>query len=106
MAIRGHNGRVFIANSSVEEMEAAGGDVSYAVMTKKFIGENGTVTGLVTVDLKWEGRTFTEIEGSEKTWDCDLVLLAMGFLALARAWLSSLAARPTSVPTLLTKRLA
>lgn len=72
--------RVYRKSSSVEEMEAAGGDVSYAVMTKKFIGENGKVTGLVTVDLKWEGRSFTEIEGSEKTWDCDLVLLAMGFL--------------------------
>ena len=49
-------------------------------MTKEFYGENGKLTGLKTVDLKWEGRSYTEIEGSERTWECDLVLLAMGFL--------------------------
>ena len=72
--------RIYRMSSSVEEMIESGGDVHYSIMTKEFFGENGKVTGLKTVDLKWEGRQFTEVEGSERTWDCDLVLLAMGFL--------------------------
>ena len=72
--------RIKRISSSVEEMTEHGGEVSYSIMTKRFIGENGKVTGLETVDLKWEGRQMTEIEGSSKIWECDLVLLAMGFL--------------------------
>ena len=33
-----------------------GGEVAYSILTKRFIGENGKVTGLQTVDLAWEGR--------------------------------------------------
>jgi glutamate synthase (NADPH) small chain len=59
---------------------------SYEIMTKKFSGDdNGNVKELHTVQIKWDkgenGRMAPiEIEGSEKVWKADLVLLAMGFL--------------------------
>lgn len=58
----------------------------YQVMTKKFVGdENGNVKELHTVQIEWVTdengrRSPKEIEGSEKIWKADLVLLAMGFL--------------------------
>jgi len=72
--------RVYRESSSMEEMFAAGGKVHYAIMTKEFLGENGKLKGLRTVDLEWKGRKFEEIAGSEREWEVDLVLLAMGFL--------------------------
>lgn len=53
----------------------------FAIATKEFIGENGKLTGLKTVHVKMEGGKFVEIEGSEKIWKADLVLLAMGFVS-------------------------
>jgi len=58
----------------------------YEVMTKKFESDgNGNLKALHTVQVKWEegenGRMSpVEVEGSEKVWKADLVLLAMGFL--------------------------
>lgn len=58
----------------------------YQVMTKKFVGDgNGNVKELHTVEIEWvtgdNGRKKPqEIEGTEKVWKADLVLLAMGFL--------------------------
>lgn len=58
----------------------------YQVMTKKFVGDGkGNVKELHTVQVKWEagnnGRNIPkEIEGTEKVWKADLVLLALGFL--------------------------
>lgn len=58
----------------------------YQVMTKKFVGDgNGNVKELHTVEIEWEtndgGRKVPkEIPGTEKVWEADLVLLAMGFL--------------------------
>ena len=58
----------------------------YAVMTKKFSGENGMVKKLHAVKLKFGERDvitgrkpMNEIPGSEFTIDADLILLAMGF---------------------------
>ena len=42
--------------------------------------ENGNVTGINCVRIKWEGRNFSEIKGSEFVLKADLVFLAMGFL--------------------------
>lgn len=58
---------------------------SYAVLTKRFLGEEGRVTGVETVDITWSKRDdgrmgFEEVPGSEKVWEADLVFLAMGFL--------------------------
>lgn len=58
----------------------------YQVMTKKFVGDNnGNVKELHTVQIEWvtneNGRKSPkEIEGTEKVWKADLILLAMGFL--------------------------
>ncbi len=64
-------------SSSHEE----GAERDFAVMTRKFEGEHGVVTGIecVRVDDKMK-----PIEGSEFTLKADLVLLAMGFVAPVR----------------------
>lgn len=59
---------------------------TFSILTKEFIGdENGRVKGCQTVNVEWtkdaSGRmAMKEVPGSEKMWECDLVLLAMGFL--------------------------
>jgi glutamate synthase (NADPH/NADH) small chain len=52
----------------------------YAISTKEFIGENGKVTGLKTVNVEFKDGKFNEVPGTEKTYKADLVLLAMGFV--------------------------
>ncbi|MEY3921619.1 MAG: hypothetical protein RL634_1380 [Bacteroidota bacterium] len=64
-----------------------GCDRKWAIATKEFIGDkNGNLIGIKTVELDWkieQGRpaNFIERSGSEKILDCELVLLAMGFVA-------------------------
>ena len=54
----------------------------YSVMTKDFIGvENGTLKALVTQDVEITEKGPKAIEGSEKEWPADLVVLSMGFVA-------------------------
>lgn len=58
---------------------------NYDILSKEFIGDDkGRVTGIKTVDIRWVNRdgklVFEEIEGSERTWKADLVLLSMGFV--------------------------
>ncbi len=72
--------RVKRISSSVDEMTSKGGAVHYSLATKLFAGKDGKVTGLTTVELDWTSGKPVEKPGSEKTWECDLVLLAMGFL--------------------------
>ncbi|MFW5698263.1 MAG: glutamate synthase subunit beta [Planctomycetota bacterium] len=71
--------QIYRQSSSVEELEASGAEVQYSIMTKRFTGENGRITGVETVRIAWEGRSFEEIPGTEETWEADLVLLALGF---------------------------
>jgi glutamate synthase (NADPH/NADH) small chain len=57
----------------------------YLIMTTKFVGENGAVKELHTVNCEWkrgdDGRFSPQpVPGSQKVWPADLVLLAMGFL--------------------------
>lgn len=57
----------------------------FSISTKEFIGNSeGRLVGLRTVRLDWykEGDAWKsrEIPGSEETWECDLVFLALGFL--------------------------
>jgi NAD(P)H-dependent glutamate synthase small subunit len=59
---------------------------AYHVLAKEFVGnENGQVKGVKTVEVDWSkpvegGAPFSEVEGSEKEWPADLVLLATGFV--------------------------
>jgi len=59
---------------------------NYLISTKKIVGnENGEVTEVHTVEISWvrdaSGRMVPqEVQGSDKVWKADLVLLAMGFL--------------------------
>ncbi|MBL4851901.1 MAG: glutamate synthase subunit beta [Gammaproteobacteria bacterium] len=58
----------------------------YQVLSKEFIDDGkGNVAGIKTVQVEWskadDGRwSMTEVAGSEKTWEADLVMLSMGFL--------------------------
>ena len=52
----------------------------YSISTTEFVGENGRLTGLNTVDVQMVDGRFENVEGSERFWDADLVFLSMGFL--------------------------
>ena len=61
-----------------------GAERFFSISTKEFVGDaQGNLTGLKTVQVAWEqvnGRMeLKEVPGSEKVWQADLVLLAMGF---------------------------
>jgi glutamate synthase (NADPH/NADH) small chain len=64
-----------------------GCDRTWAVATKEFIGDaKGSLVALKTVELEWKSEDgkpskFIEKAGTEKTIECDLVLLAMGFVS-------------------------
>ena len=54
----------------------------YQIMTKSFLkDESGKVKGLTTVNVEFVDGKLNEIDGSEKHWDADLVLLSMGFVS-------------------------
>ena len=62
-----------------------GAERFFSISTKRFVGDkNGNLKGLVTTEVEWikvpgQRPQLKEIEGSEKEWKCDLVLLALGF---------------------------
>jgi len=68
--------------------EAAFGDDprEFSIETLEFTGdEEGRLTGLRTIEIDWGrpqegGPPFSQVEGSEREWEADLVFLAMGFL--------------------------
>jgi len=74
----------FTVSSSHEE----GGERQYAVLTKRFEGENGSVKALhgVKVEFDRDSRdrpafsSLREVPGGEFVLPADLVLLAMGFI--------------------------
>jgi glutamate synthase (NADPH/NADH) small chain len=67
-------------SSSHEE----GAERDWSVLTKRVIGANGDVTGLECVRIEWDGRNFSEVEGSEFILKADLIFLAMGFVGPKR----------------------
>lgn len=61
--------------------------------TNKFIGKNGKVTGAEVEGVIWEpnpqgGRPIMKLNGKKEIIECDLVLLAMGFLRPQQAQLA------------------
>jgi glutamate synthase (NADPH/NADH) small chain len=70
---------IFRTSSAHEE----GGDREYCVMTKSFKG-NGKVESLQAVRVEFVDRSIREVAGTEFELECDLVLLAMGFLGPER----------------------
>ncbi|MCH7554022.1 MAG: FAD-dependent oxidoreductase [Chloroflexi bacterium] len=80
--------RIYLLDYGQEEAKSRFGEDprEYLINTNKFVGdEDGNVKELHTVHVEWvagdNGRPFPKpIEGSEKVYPADLVLLAMGFL--------------------------
>jgi glutamate synthase (NADPH) small chain len=64
-------------SSSHEE----GCEREFAISTKEFIGEKGKLTGLKTVHIALKDGKMVEIPGTEKTYQADMVFLAMGFVS-------------------------
>ncbi len=58
---------------------------NWLISTKEFLtNEKNELTGVVTVEVEWkkvpgQRPQLIEREGTEKTWPCELVLLALGF---------------------------
>jgi NADPH-dependent glutamate synthase beta subunit-like oxidoreductase len=55
------------------------------VLSKEFLDDGqGNVAGVTTVNVQWveeQGRwKMSEVPGSQRTWEADLILLAMGFV--------------------------
>jgi len=74
--------QMFRSSSSHDE----GGAREFGVLTKRFVGARGQVERLEAVRARLGPpdaagrRAMQEIPGSELSWPCDLVLLAMGFV--------------------------
>ncbi len=62
-----------------------GCDRRWGLATRRFIGENGHITGVEVVQVEWTGQngqmTMKEIPGTEEIIEADLVLLSMGFVS-------------------------
>ena len=77
--------KIYKLDYGQQEAEAKQGSDprEYVVMTKKFEGNNGQLTEVVTTQIEWVskgGRMIPqEVAGTEKTMPADLVFLAMGF---------------------------
>lgn len=62
-----------------------GAERVFSISTKHFNGDNdGNLKSLVTVQVEWvtapgQRPILKEVPGSEKEWECDLALLALGF---------------------------
>ena len=67
-------------SSSHEE----GAERDWAVSSEAFRGENGRLTGLAAVRVKFEGGKMVRLAGTEMVIECELALLAMGFVGPER----------------------
>ena len=75
--------RIFKADYGHEEAFSRFGNDprTYSISSASFIGDSsGRVSGVRTVDVKLVDGKPVAVEGSERDWPADLVLLAMGFL--------------------------
>ncbi len=80
--------RVFRVDYGHEEAEAKFGrdPREYQILSKEFVVDDaGELAGIKTVEVEWtkdaSGKwQMAEVEGSEKQWPAQLILLSMGFL--------------------------
>ena len=80
--------RVFRVDYGHEESEAKFGKDprNFQILSKRFLkDDDGNVSGVETVQVEWTkgddgGWQMKEIEGSNKVWKAQLILLALGFL--------------------------
>ena len=68
-------------SSSHEE----GGERRWSILSKRFIGREGHITGIETVDVAFADKPgqrpeMHELPGTHRRWPADIVLLAMGFV--------------------------
>lgn len=80
-----------------QEAQAVFGDDPrrFSILSKEFIDDGrGSVAGIKTVDIDWskpgEKAPFSEVPGSERTWEAELVMLSMGFLGPEQALIEQL----------------
>lgn len=52
----------------------------YETTIKDIVAKKGKITAVVTVKVKFENGKLVEVEGTEKTLKCDLLLIAAGFI--------------------------
>ena len=52
----------------------------YSISGKEFVGENGVLQGIRTLEVSWTDGKPSEVPGTERVWKADLILLSMGFL--------------------------
>ena len=80
--------RIFRVDYGHSESEAVFGKDprEYLILSKRFVDDgNGNVKAVETVRVEWKKdekgqMQMVEVPGSEQTFECDLVFLAMGFL--------------------------
>ena len=66
--------------------EEAGNKREFSILTKSFSAEDGQLVALHTIEAAMRpdpttgAPRLTEIPGTEKTWPCDLAILALGFI--------------------------
>jgi NADPH-dependent glutamate synthase beta subunit-like oxidoreductase len=79
--------RIFRVDYSHDECAAKFGrdPRSYSMLTTEFLGDgHGRVAAVKTVEIDWskpaDKAPFSEVPGTERIWEADLVLLSMGFL--------------------------
>ncbi|RPA59452.1 glutamate synthase subunit beta [Gordonia oryzae] len=68
----------------VSSAHEEGGERVFSVNTEMFVGENGKVTGLKAHEVVMRDGRFEKVANSDFELDCDLVLLAMGFVGPER----------------------
>ncbi|MGJ0118554.1 glutamate synthase subunit beta [Williamsia sp. MIQD14] len=68
----------------VSSAHEEGGERVFSVNTEQFTGENGKVTSLSAHEVVMKDGKFEKVEGSDFELECDLVLLAMGFVGPER----------------------
>ncbi|MFM9377234.1 glutamate synthase subunit beta [Gordonia sp. VNK21] len=68
----------------VSSAHEEGGERVFSVNTEEFIGENGKLTALKAHEVTMVNGRFEKVEGSDFELECDLVLLAMGFVGPER----------------------